>query len=283
METDLDRVIRSRQVLSIDHHRFFLYQILRGLKYLHSADLIHCDLKPTNILVSNCDLKICGFGSVNTFHLNSYIVRRHYQAPELFLESPLRTSSVDLWSVGCIFAELLGRMPIFSGTPVEVLRLIVEKLGRPPENECDFITSEKARQFLFKLPNNNPVPLEQLYPEYRDEREALDLLRRMLDFHPRTRCTVEEALSHPFLSPLHDAEDEPTANFAFDFPMGGTSQDEELFHEPDDEQCSNSSRCQRIRSLLYNLLTERMNQPLLEEDGDQNLVTDSNADEISEG
>jgi serine/threonine protein kinase len=267
MPTDLYGVIRSRQVLSIDHHRFFLYQILRGLKYLHSADLIHCDLKPANILVnSNCDLKICGFGYVNTFQFRTfaYVVARSYRAPELLLESPHRTSSVDLWSVGCIFAELLGRKPIFPGSTTAVLRLIVEKLGRPPENECDFITSEKARQFLFKLPNSNPVPLEQLYPEYRDEREALDLLRRMLDFHPRTRCTVEEALSHPFLSSLHDADNEPTANFAFDFPMGGTYRDEELIYEPDDEQSflksSSASHCHQMKSFLWKLITEK-NEP----------------------
>jgi serine/threonine protein kinase len=250
METDLDRVIYSRQVLSMDHHRFFLYQILRGLKYLHSADLIHCDLKPANVLVnSNCDLKICGLGSVNTFPRTLC----DYRAPELMLacSQNYESSSVDLWSVGCIFAELLGRKPIFPGSTTAVLRLIVEKMGRPPENECDFITFEKARQFLFKLPNNNPVPLEQLYPEYRDEREALDLLRRMLDFHPRTRCTVEEALSHPFLSPLHDAEDEPTANFAFDLPPPLEHEEDELWER---RECKISHP--RLKQFLLKIISE---------------------------
>jgi serine/threonine protein kinase len=260
MATDMHRVIRSRQPLSIDHHRYFLYQILRGLKYLHSADIIHCDLQPSNLLVNaNCHLKICGFEYVNTFQRRDsrYAVPQFYRAPELLLASPHKTRSSDMWSVGCIFAEFLGRKPIFRGDDkVAVLRQIVQKMGCPPENEYDFITSESARSFLLKLPATNSIPLEQLYPEYREETEALHLLRRMLDFHPRTRCTVEEALSHPFLSALHNPDDEPVADFVFDFPLGGTYQEEELCFASAWSCNFSSSQIEKTKSLLWNLIHE---------------------------
>jgi tRNA A-37 threonylcarbamoyl transferase component Bud32 len=128
METDLHRIIYSKQKLSMDHVQYFAYQMLRGLKYIHSADVIHRDLKPSNLLVnSNCDLKICDFGLARGIHqahgdanagtmlLTEYVVTRWYRAPEIMLACHEYSKPVDIWSVGCIFAELIQRKPYFPG------------------------------------------------------------------------------------------------------------------------------------------------------------------------
>ena len=118
-------MIYSRQGLSIDHAQCFVYQILRGLKYLHSANIIHRDLKPSNILVSihhtlciehidnfsmqvnsNCNIKICDFGlsclaeDENQLEKTEYVVTRWYRAPEIMLKRQEYTKSIDIWSVG---------------------------------------------------------------------------------------------------------------------------------------------------------------------------------------
>jgi tRNA A-37 threonylcarbamoyl transferase component Bud32 len=138
METDLHRIIYSKQKLSIDHAQYFIYQVLRGLKYIHSCRVLHRDLKPSNLLVnSNCDLKICDFGlargirrdpndpidsgnsgsdsTTDPMLLTEYVVTRWYRAPEIMLACHEYSYPIDMWSVGCIFAELILRKPYFPG------------------------------------------------------------------------------------------------------------------------------------------------------------------------
>ena len=112
--------------------QYFLYQILRGLKYIHSANVLHRDLKPSNLLLNaNCDLKIADFGLARTTSetdlMTEYVVTRWYRAPELLLNSSEYTSAIDVWSVGCIFAEIMTREPLFPGKDyVHQLKLITE-------------------------------------------------------------------------------------------------------------------------------------------------------------
>jgi serine/threonine protein kinase len=112
--------------------QYFLYQILRGLKYIHSANVLHRDLKPSNLLLNaNCDLKIADFGlariTSETDFMTEYVVTRWYRAPELLLNSPDYTAAIDMWSVGCIFMELMNRKPLFPGKDhVHQLRLLTE-------------------------------------------------------------------------------------------------------------------------------------------------------------
>lgn len=135
METDLHRIIYSKQKLSMDHAQYFIYQVLRGLKYIHSCRVLHRDLKPSNLLVnSNCDLKICDFGLARGIRrdpndtgtsgadstsdpmlLTEYVVTRWYRAPEIMLACHEYSYPIDMWSVGCIFAELILRKPYFPG------------------------------------------------------------------------------------------------------------------------------------------------------------------------
>jgi len=119
METDLHRIIHSKQALSDDHVQYFVYQILRGLKYMHSASVIHRDLKPSNILVnSNCDLKVCDFGLARGIDkdrdMTAYVVTRWYRSPEIMLDCKYNEAA-DVWSVGCIMGELLRRKVLFAG------------------------------------------------------------------------------------------------------------------------------------------------------------------------
>ncbi|KAL7450733.1 hypothetical protein ACHAWC_002601 [Mediolabrus comicus] len=230
METDLHRIIYSEQTLSIDHVKYFVYQILRALKYIHSANVLHRDLKPSNLLVnSNCLLKVCDFGLARGVSdenqmedqskrllLTEYVVTRWWRAPEVLLACHEYDKPVDVWSVGCILAELIARKHYLPGNnSIDQLKLITTKLGKLPEKDLDFVTSEKARRFMRKLPSNKVVPLSKQFPNAPPE--CIDLLRKMLQIHPKKRITVEEALKHPFMSQLHKEEDEPVCEHPFDY------------------------------------------------------------------
>lgn len=225
MDTDLHQIIKSPQPLTDDHCQYFLYQILRGLKYIHTAHVIHRDLKPSNLLVNaNCDLKICDFGLARWHdpgdqlaYMTEYVVTRWYRAPELILSSGEYTRAIDIWSVGCIFAELLGRKPLFPGRDyVHQVRLILDIIGTPKtDEEIVHITSEKARRYVKSLPPKDPVPFSTIYPNANPA--AIDLLEKMLVFNPANRITVEQCLKHPYLEQLHDEANEPVAPGFFDF------------------------------------------------------------------
>jgi len=222
MDTDLHRIIRSSQGLSDDHVRYFTYQILRGLKYIHSANVMHRDLKPNNLLVNaNCDLKICDLGlarlsaELDQSFMTVYVVTRWYRAPELLLGKKDYDKTIDIWSVGCILSELLGRKPLFPGKDyVDMLKKIVDKIGNPALEDQDHI-SEKAKNFLAGFAKTPHVGWKNVYPNA--SAPALDLLDKLLQFNPKKRLTPEEALAHPYMAELHDPDDEPECEGEFDF------------------------------------------------------------------
>ncbi|CAD8159530.1 unnamed protein product (macronuclear) [Paramecium tetraurelia] len=225
LETDLAQVIKSDQVLTDEHIQLFLYQILRGLKYLHTAGILHRDLKPRNLLLNrNCDLKICDFGlgramadpssSNNANIMTYYVETRWYRAPELLVSFKNYTPAVDIWSVGCILAELLLRKPFLRGDSTKrQVKLIFELLGTPNEAYIQSFQDEKVQNNLRKvIKETGPkqgIPLEQLFKNA--SKNALDLLRKLLTFDYRQRITVQQALEHPYLAQLHFEADEPSA------------------------------------------------------------------------
>jgi len=245
MDTDLHRIISSSQELSEDHVKWFLYQILRGLRYLHSAGILHRDLKPSNLLVNaNCKLKIADFGlarqmtvdynrftnmqktnSTTDVYMNDenkqsnemtkYIVTRWYRAPELLINSPHYGTRVDIWSVGCIFAELLNRRPLLRGQNyMEQLKYIIKLCGTPTPEDMRF-GSQDAQAYIQRLPHIPPTDLKTLFPYASSS--ALDLLNSMLLFNPEKRCTVEQALAHPYLSSMRRPQTELTYKNPFNF------------------------------------------------------------------
>ncbi|KAE8715677.1 Mitogen-activated protein kinase 7 [Hibiscus syriacus] len=221
MDTDLHQIIKSHQPLSNDHYKYFIFQLLRGLKYLHSANILHRDLKPGNLLVNaNCDLKICDFGLARTSRGNEqfmteYVVTRWYRAPELLLCCDNYSTFIDVWSVGCIFAEILGRKPIFPGTEcLNQLKLIINVLGSQQEADLAFIDNPKARRYIKSLPYSRRTHFSHLYPQA--DPLAIDLLQRMLVFDPSKRITVTEALLHPYMSGLYEPRSNPPAQVPID-------------------------------------------------------------------
>ncbi|XAR56413.1 Mitogen-activated protein kinase [Bertholletia excelsa] len=219
MESDLHQVIKANDDLTHDHHRFFLYQMLRALKYMHTANVYHRDLKPKNILANaNCKLKICDFGlarvafsdTPTTIFWTDYVATRWYRAPELcgsFFSK--YTPAIDIWSIGCIFAEVLTGKPLFPGkSVVHQLDLITDLLGTPSSDTVSGVRNEKARRYLIDMRRKQAVPFSEKFPNA--DPSALRLLERLLAFDPKDRPTAEEALAHPYFKGLAKVEREPS-------------------------------------------------------------------------
>nr|AFD29625.1 NLK-1 [Schmidtea mediterranea] len=206
MQTDLHKIIVSPQALSVDHVKIFLYQILRGVKYLHSAHIIHRDIKPGNMLVnSNCLLKICDFGLAriedkrNISPLTQEVVTQYYRAPELLMESSYYAFAVDMWSIGCTFAELLCRRILFQAKgPLEQLDLILNIVGTPPLTDLCHAHPDARYYVLSKRKKKPNLGMIAKWSNNVTE-EALRLLDSMLKFNPDHRISSEEALSHSYL------------------------------------------------------------------------------------
>ncbi|XP_077996275.1 serine/threonine-protein kinase NLK-like isoform X1 [Glandiceps talaboti] len=206
LQSDLHKIIVSPQPLSSDHVKVFLYQILRGLKYLHSAHILHRDIKPGNLLVnSNCVLKICDFGLARVMepdesrHMTQEVVTQYYRAPEILTGTKHYSTAVDVWSVGCIFAELLGRRILFQAqSPVAQLDLITDLLGTPTIDDLKY-ACEGAKAHILRVAHK-PPSLAALYTlSNQATHEAVHLLCRMLVFNPDKRINCTDALAHPYL------------------------------------------------------------------------------------
>merc|ERR1712172_234329 len=189
MGADLNNIIKT-QKLSDDHVQFLVYQILRGMKYVHSAGIIHRDLKPSNIAVNeDCELRILDFGLARPTEneMTGYVATRWYRAPEIMLNWMHYHQTVDIWSVGCIMAEMLTGKTLFPGTDhIDQLTRILVLCGTPMDETLSKITSEEARNYIRSLP-------------------------KMLELDADKRITAEETLAHPYLAQYADPSDEPNS------------------------------------------------------------------------
>jgi len=229
MGSDLNNIIRTQR-LTDDHVRFLTYQILRALKYIHSAGIIHRDLKPSNIAVNeDCELRILDFGLARQAEeqMTGYVATRWYRAPEIMLNWMHYTTTVDVWSCGCIMAELLtGRTLFPGGDHIDQLNKIMSICGTPSEEALAKIQSDHARNYVRKLEARERRDFNQVFRGCHEH--AIDLLERMLELDADLRITAEEALQHPYFEEYHDPDDEPTAEPFVDPYEGQTLSVEEL-------------------------------------------------------
>lgn len=152
----------------------------------------------------------------NAGYMTEYVATRWYRAPEIMLSFQSYTKAIDVWSVGCILAELLGGKPFFKGRDyVDQLNQILHYLGTPNEDTLLRIGSPRAQDYVRNLPFMQKISFASLFRQANPD--ALDLLDRMLAFDPSSRISVEEALEHRYLHIWHDASDEPACPTTFDF------------------------------------------------------------------
>ncbi len=217
METDLGEVIKSSKFINEKQIMYFTYQLLKGLKYIHSASIIHRDLKPKNLLVnSNCELKICDFGLAKPIvdlvnhqqDFTQYVATRWYRPPEVLLSWKKYDTSLDLWSVGCIVAELYLRRPLFKGSDSMMqLDLILNQLGTPSIDEIYIKGRFNNRDKVFKKGKIEAKCLKSILPKTVSNK-AIDFIERCLYFDPDKRMNVDEALGHEFFDIIRDKSEE---------------------------------------------------------------------------
>ncbi|CAH1796984.1 unnamed protein product [Owenia fusiformis] len=217
LTTDLHRILQH-EVLHQDHIRLFMYQILRGLKYVHSANVIHRDLKPLNLLVNLEDMvvKIADFGLSRVLDpyyshkgfLTENVGTCWYRAPESILTPKNYSSAVDIWGAGCIFAEMVQGQPLFTGAhEFDQICQVLDVIE---------LTDQDWTNVLNVVPNkvlkNHPLAarssIRQKLPKV--DSQVIDLIEGLLCFDPSSRLTVSAALSHPYMQPYHEPGDEPT-------------------------------------------------------------------------
>ncbi|CAD5227071.1 unnamed protein product [Bursaphelenchus xylophilus] len=212
MAADLSNILKIQR-LSDDHIQFLVYQILRGLKYIHSAGVIHRDLKPSNIAVNeDCELKILDFGLARHTEqeMTGYVATRWYRAPEIMLNWMHYTQTVDIWSVGCIMAELITGKTLFPGADhIDQLTRIMSVCGTPSEYFLSRISSEEARNYIRNVPQMQRKDFKVFFANATPQ--AIDFLEKTLNLDPDLRPNAEQAMEHPYFRQFHDPNDEPVA------------------------------------------------------------------------
>ncbi len=227
METDLHAVIRAN-ILEEVHKQYVLYQILKCLKYMHSADIIHRDLKPSNVLLNaECHVKVADFGLARSVHaknkasapiLTDYVATRWYRAPEILLGSTKYTKSVDMWSVGCILAEMYMGKPLLPGkSTLNQIELVLEVTGRPTKEDIASLQSPHAGATIDSLKVSRRRNVKEMMPTLGSD--GLDMLKKLLLFNPSHRLTVEQALRHPYVSQFHCEEEELSCKKVIEIPL----------------------------------------------------------------
>ncbi|KAJ5752327.1 hypothetical protein N7520_009244 [Penicillium odoratum] len=205
--------------------KLYIYQLFRSLAYIHSQGICHRDIKPQNLLLdpNTGILKLCDFGSAKILIENepnvSYICSRYYRAPELIFGATNYTTKIDVWSTGCVMAELMLGQPLFPGeSGIDQLVEIIKVLGTPTREQIRTMNPNymehkfpqiKPHPFN-KVPTspNSPSTLPALITQHQVFRkappEAIDLISALLEYTPTERLSAIEAMCHPFFDELRD-------------------------------------------------------------------------------
>ncbi|KAK4748484.1 hypothetical protein SAY87_015070 [Trapa incisa] len=200
--------VKMNQHLPIIYVQLYTYQICRALNYLHNViGVCHRDIKPQNLLVNphTHQLKVCDFGSAKKLVPGepniAYICSRYYRAPELIFGASEYTTAIDMWSAGCVLAELLLGRPLFPGeSSVDQLVEIIKVLGTPTREEIKCMNPHYTE---FKFPHIKAHSWHKVFHK-RMPPEAVDLVSRLLQYSPKLRYTALEACAHPFFNDLRN-------------------------------------------------------------------------------
>jgi len=187
--------------------KLYAYQLMRGIGYVHNIGICHRDIKPQNLLVdtSKHSLKVCDFGSAKRLVKGepnvSYICSRYYRAPELIFGATEYDPMIDVWSNGCVIAEMILGQPLFPGeSGVDQLVEIIKILGTPSREQ---ILSMNPNYTEFKFPQIKTQPWARVFKN-RATSEAIDFVGSLLVYNPALRLKPYESLLHPFFNELRD-------------------------------------------------------------------------------
>jgi glycogen synthase kinase 3 beta len=185
------------------------YQLCLALEHIHSRNICHRDLTPNNVLISATgEVKMADFGSAKVLdadHVSmSYICSRYYRAPELLMGATNYTTKIDIWSAGCILAEMLMGKPIFAGVDTQDQFVkIVLVLGTP--SLSDLWAMKKNYKQHLRFPKIEPLYFGDILPaDVEDVDNAAHLLNSMLCFNPKTRYSIDDVLNHPFFDEIKE-------------------------------------------------------------------------------
>lgn len=219
VDYNLDQVISlSSHSLTNDLTQYIFYQIVLGVSYLHSMKVQHFDLKPSNIFVKkNMNVKIAGFGMAKPTFLEEkdtpvLVKQDFFTSPESILNNNKNEKcpfKADIWSIGCIFFELLNKKCRLGQKRhyLELLNLMMKLIGKPEESKLDFIKNDSAKAWIRNQKNYSQIQPSMYLENKKVPESSKHLLNQLLKFNPKERPSIEEVIKHPYFASIYDPID----------------------------------------------------------------------------
>jgi mitogen-activated protein kinase 15 len=267
MEADLCVALKN-SVLKEIHKHYIFYQLANTLAYLHTAELVHRDIKPSNILVNEtCEVKLCDFGLIRSLRkenqndelvLTENIATRWYRAPEILLCSTNYGKAIDVWSMGCVLAEMVMQRPIFQGSStISQLEKIFEVTGKPTAGDLDYLKNKSSINVIENMDIKERKSIRDLLNT--NDKHIVDLLERIFQVDPRKRPTALEVLNHPFVSKFRGKVEEklPEAPITILYEIKQIAIEDYkklIFGEVDDKDFKVSEPTPNLEAMIYKTL-----------------------------